>query len=83
MAAKALTVTEVRDSLGDVVSRAVYGRERVPILRHGKPAAAIIPWEDLTLLEALEDHADVEAARKALDEPGSIPWERVKTDLGL
>ena len=38
------------------------------------------------LLEAAEDLADLEAARMAraeIADEGTIPWEQVKTDLGL
>jgi len=35
-------------------------------------------------LEAEEDRLDLEAARRSLAEPGeNIPWEKVKSDLGL
>ena len=49
--------------------------------------AAVIDAEDLDrLLGAAEDLADIEAARAARVEvsaQGSIPWDRVKADLGL
>ena len=34
-------------------------------------------------LEELEDRLDLDAARKAMKEPGLIHWEKVKQDLGL
>lgn len=36
-----------------------------------------------TLREDLEDRFDCEEADKALQEPGSIPWEEVKRKAGL
>jgi len=33
--------------------------------------------------EAAEDRVDTEAAQEALKEPGRIPFERVKAELGL
>lgn len=68
------------------MNRAAYRHERVLLTRHGKPVAAIISKEDLELLEALEDRADLEAVRVALADPlnqEDIPWEQVKADLGL
>ncbi len=66
-----------------MVNRAVLRKERVVITRRGKKVAAVVPIEDVTLLEKLEDRMDLEDARQALKESRSIPWEKVKTDLGL
>ena len=38
------------------------------------------------LVSRLEDHLDVQAAKKALEEArvkGTIPWKKVKKELGL
>jgi hypothetical protein len=52
--------------------------------RHGKDLVAIIPIEDLRLLEELEDRADLVAAKKALAEKGPrIPWSKAKAELGV
>jgi prevent-host-death family protein len=57
--------------------------ERIILHRNKKDVAAIVSMEDLALLEDLEDRMDRGAIREALKEPGSIPWEQVKADLGL
>ncbi len=75
-----------RDSLSDTLNRVSYSKERIVIRRHGKDLAALVPIEDLMFLEALEDRTDLEEARAALaeaDEKGTIPWEKVKQDLGI
>ncbi len=75
-----------RDSLSDTLNRVSYSKERIVIRRHGKDLAALVPIEDLMLLEALEDRMDLEEARSALaeaEEKGTIPWEKVKQDLGI
>ena len=78
-----LSISEVRIHLGDLVNRALYKGERVAISRKGKPAAALVSVEDAQFLADLEDRVDLAAAREAMKEPGLIPWERVKEDLGL
>jgi len=83
-----LNVVELRKSLADILNRAEYRGERVVIHRRGKDAAAIIPIEDLRLLERLieeaEDRLDVAAARAALAESDErIPYTEVRRNLGL
>ncbi len=53
------------------------------LTRRGKELAAVVPIEDVKLLEELEDRLDFETAREALKEEGTIPWEKVKAELGL
>ena len=75
-----------RDGLSDTLNRVSYGKERIIIKRHGKELAALVPMEDLKFLEELEDKLDLEEALAALTEAeneGTVPWEKVKKDLGL
>jgi prevent-host-death family protein len=78
-----LTASSARQNFSDIVNRAAYGRERIIVHRRKKPIAAVIPLEDLELLEKLEDEIDLKAAREALKEPGTIPWETIKKKLRL
>ena len=39
--------------------------------------------EDLALLEAAEDRADVKAALRARKEKGAVPLEKIKSRLGM
>jgi antitoxin (DNA-binding transcriptional repressor) of toxin-antitoxin stability system len=63
--------------------------ERVVVVRDGEHVAAIIPAEDLALLERLieeaEDRIDVEEAQRRLDDPDDeiIPYEQARRDLDL
>ena len=81
-------VAEIRNNMADALNRVAYQGERIILERRGKGVAAIVPMDDLALLEALEDREDVKAARKALAEmkrtgQKPIPWEKVKKELGL
>ncbi len=81
-----VSVSEARETFAELVNRAAYGRERVRVVRRGRPVAAIVPIEDVELLERLEDEVDLQAARDALADPANavpIPWEQVKSELGL
>jgi len=77
-----LTVAAARARLADASATASCSSRA-----RGRRVAAVIDAEDLDrLLGAAEDLTDIEAARAARAEvsaQGSIPWDRVKTDLGL
>ena len=78
-----VSVAQARKDLADLVSRASYGKERIVVERHGKPACAIIPIEALKALEQwerMEDKADLQAIEARRGEP-SRPWEAVKKTL--
>jgi prevent-host-death family protein len=78
-----ITAVDARQQFADIINRSTYAKERIVITRRGKDLAAVVPIEDLKLLEEIEDRIDLEAARKALKESGSVPWEKVKAELGL
>ena len=81
-----LNFAKVRDQLADLLNRAEYRKERTIVTRRNKKVAAIVPIEDLELLEKLEDTADLEDVRKALDEiaeKGTVSWDDLKKDLKL
>ena len=81
---KEMTITEARSNFADLVNRVTYAKERILINRRGKPVAAIVPMEDVELLEKIEDAIDVKLARKALSESEEIiSWEEVAKELGL
>ena len=61
-----IAVIDARKDLADILNRAAYGKERVVLTRRGKDVAAIIPMDDLNILEAFEDHMDVTESEKIL-----------------
>lgn len=81
------TVTDARARLADVVDEARVRHTPVFLTRRGRRVAAVIDAEDLEhLTEAAEDLADIkaaEAARAEVAAQGAIPWDQVKSDLGL
>jgi prevent-host-death family protein len=77
-----VNATDLHRRLGAIINRTRRG-DRITIHRRGKPAAAIVPIEDLELIERYEDELDIRLARKARREKGRIPWEQIKTELHL
>ena len=78
-----VAATELRTAISDLLDRVVHHGERVAVERYGKPVAALVSSEDLQLLEAIENRMDLEAARKALREPGRRSWDEVRAELAL
>jgi len=80
-----IPVSEAREQLADLVNRVAYRRERITLGRHGKKIAALVSAEDLDLLEALEDAADLRLIAEALADPANkrppIPWSVVEAEL--
>jgi prevent-host-death family protein len=84
-----LNVSKARDEFPDLVNRAAFGKERTIVSRRGKDLAAVIPIEDLRLLERLAreemDRLDIEDARAALKEAkrkGTVPLRDLIRELG-
>ncbi len=81
-----ISTVKARENFSDLVNRSAYGKERIVLTRRGKGVVAVVPIEDLNLLEAIEDRLDLEDISKALADPENkkaIPWEKVKKELGL
>ncbi|GAA2222857.1 hypothetical protein GCM10010429_57310 [Micromonospora olivasterospora] len=82
-----LPISDARDSLADVVSRAHYAGRITYVTRRGQRLAAIVPAEVAEAIERAEDAADVAAAREALaridagDTP--VPLTELRNELGL
>ena len=81
-----MAASAAREEFAEVLNRVAYGKERIVLHRHGKPLVAIIPVEDLQLLERLieeeVDRIDVEEARRILADPTDegVPREQVKRE---
>jgi prevent-host-death family protein len=81
-----VTTAEARKQLAELVNRVAYGKERVVLTRHGREVAAVVPLEDLRLLERLRVRMTRRQVRRALKEVqdrGSVPWEALREALDL
>lgn len=64
------STAEARDRFAELVDRAGHGKERLILTDSGKPLVAVVPVEDLELLEDLEDERDSALLRERVAE-----WE--------
>lgn len=84
-----ITASRARGDFRDTLNRVAYGHERLVVTRHNDEEVAVIPVEDLRLLEKLErqaeDAIDAAAAHRILSDPseGRESWEDLKEELGL
>jgi prevent-host-death family protein len=78
----AVPISRVRDQLADLGNRVALRGERVMVERRGKNLFALVPVEDVELLERLEDAMDLQTIRERLNEP-TIPLKKLKQELGL
>lgn len=81
-----IAATKIREDMSDTINTVAYSRTRVVLHRHGKDVAAVVPIEDLKLLETIERDEELNSTLNALitaRERGTIPWEKIKADLGL
>ena len=91
MSISKMEATKVRRHFAEEMSKVAYGKQRLVIERNGKPLVAVVPIEDLALLEEYEaqreERDDVkayEAAKAEMERTGDkpIPWERFKRAAG-
>ena len=52
-------VADIRANLADVINRVAYGGERIVLQRRGKQVLAVVPMDDLALIEELENRSDL------------------------
>lgn len=88
---RTINISEAQKDFAETVNQVASSHERVVVERLGKNLVAIVPYEDLALLENLaeeaEDKLEVDEARRILADPanmaGSVSLAEVKKKLGL
>ncbi len=83
-----VTTVELRDAVSEIMNRAAFGKERFEVTRNGKALVAIVPIEDIRLLEELENKLDVILAQEGVEAYDSgaeeaISLQRAKAELDL
>lgn len=80
---KEFSVSDARQDLPTLIQKTE--KEPILITKHGNPEAVLISFEQYEkFLDALEELEDIQTAEEVLKDPDpSIPWEKVKKELGL
>ena len=80
-----ITASKARGKFSDLLSRVSRKGERIVVRRRGKDVAAVVPVEDLALLEEMQDRQDAAEAMRRLADPAEvpIPYARARKELGL
>jgi prevent-host-death family protein len=81
-----MSTAEARENFAEIMNNAIYKHERTILTRRGKGVVAVVPLQDLKILEALEDKADIvaaEAAMREIKKHGTISLAKLKEELGL
>lgn len=83
---KQITTAEARKHLAELLNRAAYAKERFVVTRHGKELVAIVPLEEVTLLDRLRSllsKKDFEAEIQEMEDSGTWSWDEVRRELDL
>jgi len=79
-----ITTASAREHFSEIINRSSYGKERIVLSRRGKDLAAIVPMEDLKLIEIIEDKLDLQDAENAIKEAkqkGTISLDEFKKEI--
>jgi prevent-host-death family protein len=71
--------------MAELLSRAAYGKERFVVTRHGKELVAIVPLEEMRLLDRLRmllSRKEFDAALAEVEASRTRPWEEIRRELG-
>jgi prevent-host-death family protein len=78
-----VTITDFRPQIRKLADMVCHHGERVCVERNGEPVFAMISFEDLEALEAMEDIVDLAAAREATKEGNFVDLDDLIKELKL
>jgi prevent-host-death family protein len=80
-----ISTIDAKEAFADLLNRVAHNKERIILTRRDKNIAAIIPIEDLALLQDSQNKHDLHDAVEALREArenGTVTLEELKDDIG-
>lgn len=85
MTTTSINTVEAKEEFSELLNRVSHNKERIILVRRGKEVAAVVPIEDLMLLQASQDKSDLHEAVEALKEArtqGTLTLEQLKEKTG-
>lgn len=79
-----MDAAKAKSAFSETLNRTAFGKERIILTRRGKPLAALVPLEDLDLLNEMENATDAEEVRLAREEAARgeiVAWDDVRAEL--
>lgn len=80
-----ITTADAKEDFAELINRVAHNKERIILTRRDKQVAAIIPIEDLALLQASQNKHDLYDAVESLKESrskGTITLDTLKDEIG-
>lgn len=80
-----LSTIDAKEQFSELISRVSHDKEHIIITRRDKEIAAIIPIEDLHLLQTAQNKQDLEQALESLKEArsqGTSSLDKLKKEIG-
>jgi len=78
-----IPVSQFRDDMAEFANKVAFAKQRICVERNHKPLFAVVPVNDMELLEMLEDHVDLHLAHQALKKDRFVSLDDLKKELGL
>lgn len=80
-----VNTADAKEEFSELINRVNHHKERIILVRRGKEIAAIVPIEDLILLQESQDKADLHDAVESLKEArnlGTLSLDEFKSQVG-
>jgi prevent-host-death family protein len=84
MTLMSISTIDAKEKFTELVNRVSHNKERIILTRRGKQIAALVPLEDLTILQESQNKSDLHQAVEALKEArsgGTITLEELKKEI--
>lgn len=81
-----ISTIEAAEKFTDLINRVAHNKERIILTRRGKEIVAIVPLDDLHLLQESQNKRDLQEAIDALKEArhtGTVSLEQLKEEVGI